>query len=1047
MLKKKIIAALSLLVLGASLFAQKVTVEKDKYGWRILEDGNQIEIKGVVWSFTPIGETHTFDLFSQSDAYIRKMIDTDMPMLKAMGVNAIRCFTMIPPEWVEYIYTKYGIYSIVNDTLGRYGVSVKGTWHANTDYSDLYTREVLIEQARKTAETYKDTKGVLMYLFGNESNYGLVWSSNEIENLPMGEQNTIKAGYLYDLMEKAMAACKEIDPNHPVGIVNGDTQYLDLIAKLCPSLDVLGVNAYRGYRFYDSFYENVRDVLNKPIVFTEAGADAFNDILMQEDQIAQMNYLKSQWQEMYEQSYCKGKCENVLGGFVFEWMDEWWKRYQNKNLDVHDAASWSSSAYDVDYKDGTNNMSEEWFGICAQSPIKEDGINVRIPRAAYYFLQDMWDNLSLYDALEEEIEEYFDMLDVSDFLAKGLEKSLKQTLNENNLFRISQAKVDIQSTSPLSVDLLKSHAENNRSVKNATRYANSKGEILENQISAEATLGVEVNPCENLTGEIVIKAWNAEPFTRLTENWASYYKKNAYPTNQDEFKEKELQYIDVYSASFNYSTFDFDLNGYYHVGHAGFEGRGDPFNISKEAFDIIGYDTYGSKAPIALEFVGKNTLEGLEVIGGPEIWGAALPQIQANYYKWLPFEKTIFDGIVLNATYAEEFGHSENMNLDPYNSFGPGRKASIYLETGFNPWATLKVGLLHSGSEKLGATYTKSNGKLDKITYLDTLGGFAQVGTNMFQHTYIYANGIYRGLVAETNPQAVRGSYFTADSGSGNRIELQAGVDFVYGNMTFNPVFRARKPIQGPVSRALTSGSPFIVDLGNRQAVEVEAVFTYDPEGATWFHEWNSNDIEGAPIAFSVTGLYQLFAGKTDSLPFRSADVATSKRNDGTSKTANIWYEGGALPLQNNLYQIGTRIVANPFGNLRIIADVYGGHLGATTGAYVAAGTKEIVDFVVGELDVRYNNWLVKANLGLNAWGEESWWRNFNQTFPLQYGLDIAYGFTKPSFAEATNRVGMKVKGCVFGDDSSDAYLALPNGVEMSGANYMEISVYCSLGL
>ena len=343
---------MALLVISTSVFAQKktvVTVEQDENGWRLIDRGEPVEVKGVVWSFTPIGQTHTYDLFAQDEDFIRKMIDTDMPLLKKMGVNTIRCFTMIPPKWVDYIYTKYGIYSIINDTLGRYGVTVKGTWNANTDYSDLYTREVLIEQARQTAEKYKDSKGVLMYLFGNESNYGLVWSSNEIEDLPTGEKDIVKAGYLYDLMEKAMAACKEVDPNRPVGIVNGDTQYLDLIAKLCPSLDILGVNAYRGYKFYDSFYQNVQEVLNKPIVFTEAGADAFNDILMQEDQAAQMNYLKSQWEEIYRQAYGKGNCQNVLGGVVFEWMDEWWKRYQNKNLDEHDDASWSNAGYDVDY--------------------------------------------------------------------------------------------------------------------------------------------------------------------------------------------------------------------------------------------------------------------------------------------------------------------------------------------------------------------------------------------------------------------------------------------------------------------------------------------------------------------------------------------------------------------------------------------------------------------------------------------------------------------------------------------------------------------------
>ena len=1044
-MKKIISIILALLVISTSVFAQKktvVTVEQDENGWRLIDRGNPVEVKGVVWSFTPIGQTHTYDLFAQDEDFIRKMIDTDMPLLKKMGVNTIRCFTMIPPKWVDYIYTKYGIYSIINDTLGRYGVTVKGTWNANTDYSDLYTREVLIEQARQTAEKYKDTKGVLMYLFGNESNYGLVWSSNEIENLPTGEKDIVKAGYLYDLMEKAMAACKEVDPNRPVGIVNGDTQYLDLIAKLCPSLDILGINAYRGYKFYDSFYQNVQEVLNKPIVFTEAGADAFNDILMQEDQVAQMNYLKSQWEEIYRQAYGKGNCQNVLGGVVFEWMDEWWKRYQNKNLEVHDGASWSSSAYDVDYKDGVNNMSEEWFGICAQSPLKEDGINIRIPRASYYMLKDIW-KLSLYDSETYEIDQTFDFLEDGLYLALGNEKSIKQTIRENKVASISQAELNVVSTTPVSIDKLKENADRKTTIKNATRYANSKGETLETKVAAEGLLGITLNPVENLTGDFVIKAWTDEPFTKFHNNWTGYYENELNSVGG----ETHLKYVDLYSGSFSYDNSAFTLNGYYHTGHAGFEGKGDIFNISKEAFDIIGYDTYGSKAPIAVEFVGKNTLEGLEVIGGPEIWGAAKPQIQANYFKWIPFSNGIVDGIVLNATYAEEFGHSENINLDPYNGFGPGRKASVYFESFFNPWLTFKAGGLFAGSEKLGATYTKGNGQLAKITYADTLGGYVQIGTNMFQHAYIYANGIYRGLVAQTNAQAVRGSFFTADSGSGNRMEMQVGADLVYGNFTFKPVMRMRKPLEKAIGRKLTAGSPFVVDMGNRQSVEFEGVFTYDPEGATWFHEWNSDDIEGAPFAFSVTGLYQLFAGKTDSLPFRSSDKATYSRNDETSATKYAWYEGGALPLQNNLFQVGTRIVCNPTGNLRIIANVYGGHLGATTGAYVSAGTSEFVDFVRAELALRYRNWIFQGALGLNAWGEEEWWRNFNQTFPLQYSLDIAYGFDKPAFGDAKNRIGMKVQGCTFGDESSDAYLCLPNGLELSGANYLEASLYFNIGL
>ncbi|MCR4733797.1 MAG: hypothetical protein K5829_02180 [Treponema sp.] len=1047
-MNKKRLAAFTafFIFINLSIFAQFITVKKDDKGWRLMEDRKEIEVKGIVWSYTPIGETHTYDLWSKSDEFIERMIDTDMPMLKAMGVNAIRCFSDIPPKWVEYIYTKYGIYTIVNNLLGRYGVTVNGTWYANTDYSDLYTRETLIAMAEETAEKYRAVNGVLMYMFGNESNYGLVWSGSEIENLPAGEQNTVKAGYLYSLLEEAMAACKDIDPFHPVGIVNGDTQYLELIKELCPSLDILGVNAYRGYRFYDSFYENIADVLDKPIMFTEAGADAYNEITHQEDQFAQMSYLMSQWKEIYQQGYGKGRSQNVIGGFVFEWIDEWWKHYQNKELDIHnDTGTWSNSGYELDYRDGLNNMDEEWFGICAQSKIKDRGINKRIPRASYYLLQDIW-KLSLYNSTESDIDESFASLNTAMYLANGNEKSIKESLNENKMVQIDTLSANIQATTPVYVNRLWGAIKNNGDVKNAFEYMNEDGENNKTTVSAETTLGLTINPLENLSASVVVKAWNDAPYTNLGDEYASYYKES--PDYSSTAQEKELQYVDFYSASVNYSGELFDLNGYYHVGHASFENTGDIFSISKEAFDIIGYDTYGSKAPIAVELVGKSLLEGLTVIGGPEIWGSAKPQIQANYYKRFPTESLSIPDFTLGLVYAEEFGAKSDASLDPYNSYGAGRKASIYVDTVLDPWFTLKLGMLHAGNEKVGASYTCKDGSLSTINYLDTLGGYVQLGTNMFQHMYIYGTGIYRGLVADTNPAEVRGSFFTADSGAGNRIEAQAGVDASYGDFVFKPVLRARVPIQEPNGRNLLNGSPFAVGFGNRQAIEAEAVLTYDPEGATWFHEWNGDDIEGAKFACSISGLYTFYAGKTDNIPFKSSDWTTVTNDSGAKYSNYIWYDGGALPIQKNLWQLGGRIVTNLIPGLRIIATADGGCLGATTGAYETAGNPELIYFANVGLAARYNHWIASTDWSINTWGPETWWRNFNQTFPLQYTIDVAYGFdNQPSFLEATNRFGVKISGRRYGKYSSDPYGALPKDSVLDGSSYAEITTYLNIGL
>jgi hypothetical protein len=819
-------------IVALSVHAQYVQTQKDENGWRLLIDNRPVEVKGMVWSYTPIGETYTYDLWSKSDDFIQRMIDTDMPLLKAMGVNTIRIFSAIPPKWVEYIYVKYGIFTVINDLFGRYGVSVNGRWYPQTDYSDKHTRDALIAQAKKTAETYKTTRGVLMYMLGNESNYGLVWSGSNIENLPMGEQNAVKAGYLYSLFEEAMKVVKDIDPLRPVGIINGDVQYIDLIKELCPSLDVLGINVYRGYVAFDSFYENIAKTLDKPIVFTEAGADAFNAILKQEDQYSQMLYFKSQWKEIYQQAYGKGRYGNIIGAFVFEWMDEWWKHYQNKDLSVHNTdGTWANAGYDRDFMPGINNMDEEWFGIVAQSPLTMNGINRRIPRAAYYLMQDIW-KLSLYDSTDAEVEQHFAGLQDSLYLAKGLETGLKQQAKEREFLSLNALDVTVGSLASLDHEKIKTDLASGIPLQQAFKFTTY----------AESNVGFKLEPAENLSGNLYLRTWTAAEPSKLYEPYPMYTGKN----------------IDLYAANFTYEAANFTLNGYYHVGHASFENTGDIFNINKEAFDIIGYDTYGSKAPIALEFVGKNSLEGLQIIGGPEVYGSAKPQILANYYRTFPSLSVYVPEMELGLVYAEEFGPGTLPTKDPFNIYGPGRKASVYWAGKLYPFATVKAGLLYAGTEKVGLPYRSAEGTEKIVGYLDTLGGSVELGTDMFRYTYLYGKYIYRGLVTDTNPAIVRGSFFTGDSGSGNRQELQIGADINYGNFSFKPVARARVPLEGPADRALTQtyngyNPPFFV-FANRQSVEFEAVLTYDPEGATWFHEWNSDDIEGAPFAASLTG-------------------------------------------------------------------------------------------------------------------------------------------------------------------------------------------------
>ena len=135
-----------------------------------------------------------------------------MGLLKAMGVNALRQFDGVPPRWVEYIYDRWGIMTSVNNFLGRYGMTVDGRWESPINYENPRTREVILESVRTMAEKYKDTRGMVFFMLGNENNYGLHWSSYEIEALPQGERNQARALHLYTLLGEAATILKEVVP-------------------------------------------------------------------------------------------------------------------------------------------------------------------------------------------------------------------------------------------------------------------------------------------------------------------------------------------------------------------------------------------------------------------------------------------------------------------------------------------------------------------------------------------------------------------------------------------------------------------------------------------------------------------------------------------------------------------------------------------------------------------------------------------------------------------------------------------------------------------
>ncbi|MFY0608658.1 MAG: hypothetical protein JXR10_18210 [Cyclobacteriaceae bacterium] len=406
-----------------------VKVHRGKKGFSLIVDGQPFIVNGINWDYIPIGTNYSYDFWNQPDEMIITALDAEMSLLRDMGVNAIRQYIGVPPRWIEYIYQEYQIFTMINHSFGRYGLTINGDWVVVTDYSSEDTHEILLSETKSMVESYKDTPGLLLFLLGNENNYGLFWAGGETEDFPEDDQVKEEIGEqqgrpMYRLMNEAALQIKSIDQSHPVAICNGDLVYLDIIAEECTDIDIYGVNMYRGLSFGDAF-ERVKKELDKPLLFTEFGSDAYHAIAKKEDQEMQAYYLLENWKEIYQNVAGAGKAGNSIGGFTFQFSDGWWKFGQTKNLSKHDTnASWVNAGYSRDFERGENNMNEEWFGICAKGPSDENGLYSLFPRAAYYCLQEVHSFNPLTRRVNlKSIEKHFENIELEDALEKAEKQS------------------------------------------------------------------------------------------------------------------------------------------------------------------------------------------------------------------------------------------------------------------------------------------------------------------------------------------------------------------------------------------------------------------------------------------------------------------------------------------------------------------------------------------------------------------------------------------------------------------------------------------------
>ena len=382
--------------------AKKVYVKTLKNGhYQLIAGGKPYIIKGVCYNPVPIGKSHDYDYWSDP----AKPWMADGELMKKMGINTVRFYH--PGENID------AVRKVISDLYEHYGIrTIMGNWlnfwnYPAPFYDDKDFRKNVKKDVLDMVKSLKDEKGILFWVLGSENNYSFSgkinpWSSERIDKL--GDPRACllaRAEVYYTLINEIAQEIHKIDPNHPVAMGNGELVCLDVANKFAKDVDILACIIYRGKTF-GNIFNSLRSIYDKPVVFIEFGADAYNAYEKKEDEDNQAHFLESQWSEIYKNLANNPEgAGNCLGGTMFEWTDEWWKHHEwdPKGWSVHDSESnWSNGAYYFDIKAERNmNMNEEWFGIVKLLPEEENAVsadtpsvNKRVPRKAYYVIREFW---------------------------------------------------------------------------------------------------------------------------------------------------------------------------------------------------------------------------------------------------------------------------------------------------------------------------------------------------------------------------------------------------------------------------------------------------------------------------------------------------------------------------------------------------------------------------------------------------------------------------------------------------------------------------------
>ncbi len=386
------------------------TVQLVQYGdesWKMLVDGKPYFIYGMNYAPTRVGVKPWEWNWMWSDENTNGVVDslevwvdanrnnrrdddepltTDYELMRQMGVNTIK-FYVTDPELpclntllLRKMFAESGIRAVVGNFLGAYCNGSGASWELGTDYTNRKQRENMRASVSNLVMKLRGEPWLLAWVLGNENNMEMSGDVNATRTNGSQYPDTFSK-----FLNEVAKMIHELDPNHPVGIGNLLTGLVEYYGKNAPAIDFIGVNSYLGEEGFGATWQKVKQTMNRPVFIAEYGCDSYYTDKGPDEEM-QSNYVVRNWEDIFYNRSGQPGAGNSIGGFLFEWLDEWWKDSINYFDDPVDHQT-TRAVFPMPFPDGF--AQEEWFGIMGQGAGNASPFQ-RVPKKAYYDLQKIW---------------------------------------------------------------------------------------------------------------------------------------------------------------------------------------------------------------------------------------------------------------------------------------------------------------------------------------------------------------------------------------------------------------------------------------------------------------------------------------------------------------------------------------------------------------------------------------------------------------------------------------------------------------------------------